>query len=197
MTRWAAVVLAGGRSRRFGRDKTRAVVGSGSLLSAAVGAVPPEMPCVIVGPVQPLPERTGLVWALEEQRFSGPVGALKAGLVALPARTDGVLLLAGDLPFAGPAVRVLISTWEDGAAEAVVAVDESGQVQPLLALYALEPLRRSLAASSDQASMRSLLAGLRVRRCQVPAGSTFDVDTLDDLRAAHGVEPGEPGAGGP
>ena len=177
------------------------------LLAHALRAVPEAVPCVVVGPRRPddagLPRAASLVWALEGRRFGGPAVALGAGLDHLPDDVEDVLVLAADQPFAASAVRVLIAlrerlTLPEGP-QCCLAVDGAGVRQPLLGLYARGPLRRAVEAAAAEAagaeaagrapSMRSVLAGLRVLEVAVPEGSTFDVDTPADLRAAEARRP--------
>lgn len=57
------------------------------------------------------------------------------------------------------------------------------QVQHLLALHRVGPLRAALAAQDTAGmSVRRLLAGLEIARVDLPAGSADDVDTWDDAR---------------
>jgi molybdopterin-guanine dinucleotide biosynthesis protein A len=180
------------------------------LLAHALRAVPEAVPCVVVGPRWQddagLPRAAGLIWALEGRRFGGPAVALGAGLDHLPDDVEDVLVLAADQPFAASAVRVLIALRErltrPEGPQCCLAVDGAGVRQPLLGLYARGPLRRAVEAAGAEAagagaaraaggapSMRSVLAGLRVLEVAVPEGSTFDVDTPADLRAAEARRP--------
>lgn len=57
------------------------------------------------------------------------------------------------------------------------------QVQHLLALHRVGPLRAALAAQDTAGmSVRRLLSGLEIARIDLPAGSADDVDTWDDAR---------------
>jgi len=182
------VVLAGGGSRRLGRDKLAADLDGRTVLTALLDGVRAEVPgaqLVVVGP----PERAsaGALVVQEDPPGCGPVAGLAAGLDAgfdaglvagllagspVPTRSqppdDLVAVLAGDQPFAAAALSALASALlatPAGASDApaapdgAIGVDEDGRDQPLLAVYRVGPLRRALA----EVSGRRGLAGARVR----------------------------------
>ena len=93
---WAAVVLAGGGSRRMGTDKLSAEVGGVALLDRVLSAVRGADDVVAVGPERPteLPVR----WCREEPVGGGPAAALGAGLRQLLSCSPLVAVLAGELP---------------------------------------------------------------------------------------------------
>src|SRR5512132_1509817 len=91
----AAAVLAGGASRRMGRDKATLAVGGVELASLALAAAARVAdPVVLVAP-EGHPARR-LAAAPVTDPGEGPLAALAAALAALDA--DHVLVLAGDHP---------------------------------------------------------------------------------------------------
>jgi molybdopterin-guanine dinucleotide biosynthesis protein A len=107
--RVAAIVLAGGRSRRFGSDKLAAAYGGGSVLAAAVrsaAAVADEV-LVAIGPSAdppPLPGDVGVPvrFVRDAEEAGGPLAALPGALETTTAPV--VLVTAGDAPSLPPGV---------------------------------------------------------------------------------------------
>jgi molybdopterin-guanine dinucleotide biosynthesis protein A len=190
-----AVVLAGGRASRLGGfPKPTLRFGGATLLEHALGAVDQARAVAVVGPetsavvVQPPPDGDGrLRWTLESPRFAGPVAALAAGLAALrqdPAgRAPWLALLAADLPRAREALAPLVAAAAaEPRADVVLAEDDGGRAQPLLALYRRAPLERILAELDDDGGLadrplRHLVARLTVLPLRLPPGLADDVDT--------------------
>lgn len=119
-----AIVLAGGRSSRFGGDKLAARLGEGSVLAATVTAVAPLADeLLIAGPhlpgelagIEPAPRLVP-----DAEPFGGPLPALAGALDALvgagePSPTGGLrlgapgpvaLVVGGDMPRLVPEVLV-------------------------------------------------------------------------------------------
>jgi molybdenum cofactor guanylyltransferase len=177
-----AVVLCGGASRRFGSDKTQALVGGRSLLDHLLVALPAQWPVVCVGP--PRPTAREVTWCREEPAGGGPVAAVAAGLAHVT--TAFVVVLGGDMPAAG-SVAVTLAAALDARpdVDAVVGSDGGGRRQPLLAAYRLQSLRRSLPQPPAGAPMMRILAQLTVAPLRLAAWASFDVDTAEDLQTAR------------
>src|SRR4029453_15299916 len=140
----AAAVLAGGASRRMGRDKAPLAVGGVALAAGVLAAAARDAdPVVLVAP-EGHPAR-GLAARVVTAPGEGPLAALAAALAALEA--DHVLVLAGDHP--GLAVELLAH---------LAALAPGG------AAVACRPAPRAGAAG------RRLPAGPGPGRRQVPAG---------------------------
>jgi molybdopterin-guanine dinucleotide biosynthesis protein A len=189
-----AVVLAGGRASRLGGfPKPILRFGGVTLLEHALGAVAQARAVAVVGPeevaVGPLRDDDGgrLRWTLESPRFAGPVAALAAGLAALRRAPAGdapwIALLAADLPHAREALAPLAAAAAaEPGADVVLAEDDGGHAQPLLALYRRAPLERILAELDDDGGLadrplRHLVARLTVLPLRLPPGLADDVDT--------------------
>lgn len=177
------VVLAGGGSRRLGHDKLAAALGSGTVLDAlltGLAAAAPGVPVTAVGP----PRTTALpvTWVREEPAGGGPVAGLVAGLAGLDD-TAVVAVLAGDAPFAAPALGPLAAALRD--TDAAVGTDPDGHDQPLLALYRVGPLRRAVGPRAAGSSVRSVLGRLTAVRVPLAPLWCLDVDTADDLAAVR------------
>jgi molybdopterin-guanine dinucleotide biosynthesis protein A len=182
----AAVVLAGGQSRRFGTDKLAAAIGDRTLLESAIGDLPSDWLVILVGPERVLSSEAisgkSLITVREHPPGGGPAAGLVAGIgTALDRRAEIVVTLPGDAPSGGQAASVLVAAINDGPA--VVAIDDQGREQPLQFAARAGAVRR-LAARTGVVGMRArdLLADLGpYRRLRLDPGLTADVDTPDDL----------------
>jgi molybdopterin-guanine dinucleotide biosynthesis protein A len=180
--RVGAVVLAGGRSRRFGTDKLAAQVAGRPLLDSAVSAAraAADAQVVVVGPVErPLPE--GVLVTREEPAYAGPFAAVAAGLALVDA--DVVLVLAGDLIDPAPALPALLGALAgDPHADAAVLLDATGRRQPLLAAFRVTPLRGCVVGVDTVGrAAGELLDGLHVVEVHDDGDWSRDVDAPGDL----------------
>ena len=149
--------------------------------------------------------RPGLVTTREDPPWSGPASALAAGLRALDdagSTAPFVLVLACDMPRVADATAPLLHSFSTlTRADGCIAVDDDGRRQPLLAIYRAAALREALSGFDPvDASMRRLLAGLRLVEVTVPSELVDDVDTPADVRRLGVTRPasldGLPGATG-
>jgi molybdopterin-guanine dinucleotide biosynthesis protein A len=196
ISRFDAILLAGGRSSRLGGiDKTALRHRGVTLLDAAAAAVSGAHRTILVGPQTATDVATDVTVVREDPPFSGPAAALLAGVAALAdgdADGDGdglVVVLACDLLAPAAALGQLASAmaavdYRDGA----IAVDDDGRRQPLLAVYRLSALRRLLATAGDTdgLSLRRLLDPLALAEVHVASAVLADVDTAE-AAARHGI----------
>lgn len=189
-----AIILAGGRSTRMGRDKALLTLAGSTLLQRALDAcsvcrtivvVAPEASAVSLGP------RPGLVVTLEDPPFGGPVAGIAAGLAALaeagPDRDDPwVLLLSVDLVRPAAVVAALRAA-ERGTAEGI-CLSDGAFAQHLAAAYHREALSRAAAAvETRDCSVKRLMAPLTLAVVVVPEALTADLDTPQDA-VRHAVD---------
>lgn len=203
----AAIVLAGGRSRRFGGDKLQARLADGrSVLAhavAAAAAVGDEIVVVIApGAERPegLPESVVLVHDPEPE--GGPLMGLAAGLETVSGEI--VLVVGGDMPALEPSVlRLLIAAVEnDPAVDAArLEVRDATRASVLPCVLRRKAARRACgeALSAGDRRLRGALEGLATTvvpavewRALDPSGRTLvDIDRPADLATLEGRD--EPG----
>jgi molybdopterin-guanine dinucleotide biosynthesis protein A len=187
------VVLAGGGSRRMGRDKAALLLGGEPLLRRTVGRLRLALAEVIVvgsPALAPLVPDTPLVPDAWPGR--GPLGALATAFSATDA--PWVALVACDMPFIQPALireiarRALASHDIDA-----VTLRGARGAEPLHSAYSRACLPLALERlATDDASLRGLLALARVAevspseaRLLDPAGrSTFNANTPEEWQTA-------------
>lgn len=188
------LILAGGTSRRMGRDKALLEVGG----KPAIARVAERLarvcdPILVVTDRRDRYPSLGLPVVVDQRPGSGAVGGLHAGLAAAPAPV--CVAVACDMPFLSPKVLRVVTEAVAGVDAAVPLVD--GWPQPLHAAY-----RRSLVPVLEvqlgrgPCSLRSLLASpdIRVRwlrASQLPPAasrSLFNMNTPADYRRALQVE---------
>ena len=181
----SVIVLSGGTSRRFGRDKSQAKIAGKSLIAIILGSIPSEFKVVIVGQ-DPKIESSQYQCVLEEPIGGGPLAGFKAGLDA--SESELVALIATDMPFASGWVLNLINSIRTHD-DAVMYVDAKGFKQPLAAVYRSTSVKRALAdmGQLDGKSMRELLSHLNVQEIEMShevAQALVDIDTAADLEQA-------------
>jgi molybdenum cofactor guanylyltransferase len=122
----SGIVLAGGRSTRFGSDKLGASLDGIPLVRRAVDALAAVTTSVIVV-VPPGVERDDLpgdvTVAHDLQEGEGPLAGLHTGLLAA-VRTDQVVVAGGDMPALQPSVlRLLLDTLDEASVDASALAD--------------------------------------------------------------------------
>lgn len=186
-------VLAGGASRRMGRDKRVIEIDGIPMLRRAVEAVREvaDEVLVVTAPRRPMPAdlAAGTPVVEDLRPDAGPLAGIEAALTA--ARHDLVLVLACDHPAASPAVlAALLGALEATPSADVVALGTPSGPQPLVAAYrrgALPTISRLL----DEGERRPTCLGEHLTvlslaesdwRERDPQGATaYDVDTPEDL----------------
>jgi molybdopterin-guanine dinucleotide biosynthesis protein A len=134
-----AIILAGGRSSRFGRDKLAEPIEGRPLLDHAIEAVRPVARRILVvvapGAAPPVPADVGMVH--DPAPFEGPLAGLLAGL---GAATDPVVLaIGGDTPGLVVAVIESMRRALDSAAVDAVVLEDAGRARPLPIVLLREP----------------------------------------------------------
>ncbi|MDR6972073.1 molybdenum cofactor guanylyltransferase [Leifsonia shinshuensis] len=188
----AAIILAGGRSRRMGVPKHSVSLGGRTLVERVLDAVAP-FPSVVVGPLElgaAVSRHPQASLTRERPAYSGPVAAIAAGVDELDRRrigADTALILSCDLAYPVGALGLLLEAAHTHP-DAVVLSD-CGRPQWLCGLYLLDPIRDAVArlrstSSLDSARVSTLCEGLALRMLDDAAGLSFDIDTPADLAAA-------------
>lgn len=183
----AAVILAGGASRRMGRDKATAVFDGKTLIERTVSAVSPRCAPVFVvaAPGQALPSVEAEILR-DDVRGVGPLLAAGRGLrAAAEAGLELAFVCAVDMPLlsadladelVGPAVRL--------GADVVLPWD--GRSHYLAGIYRTDLHERvSKLVEAGERSMRSLVETVDTQRVVMPEqASLTNVNTLEELRDA-------------
>ena len=203
-----AIVLAGGRSSRFGGDKLAVPFAGGSLLGATIRVVARVADEVIVaGPRLPegfRPDGTRVAIVRDQAPFSGPLAALSNVLERAPSGPDDLaLVVGGDMPRLVPGVlrAMLHRVAAAPAVEAVLlgrpgtsGVPPEGQSRRAVLPMALRAVGAARAArAAVDAGDRSLQALVdRLPHVELPAAVWVELDpvaaTLTDVDTPRDLE---------
>jgi molybdopterin-guanine dinucleotide biosynthesis protein A len=159
--RVTGVVLAGGQSRRMGRDKAFLPFGTGVLIERVIAVLRQTTEALLLVTNAPEPyARFGLPMVSDVIPGAGSLGGIYTALVS--AATPYSLCVACDMPFVKPAfLRFLCQS----AADADVVIPRNAEdFQPLCALYSQacrEPIRQSI--ERGQLKITSFFDRVRVR----------------------------------
>ncbi len=190
------LVVAGGKSSRFGSDKASAVVAGRTLLDWVLRGIAPACEALVVvrgrGQVLPLVDVELPVVVIDDAYHEkGPLAGLVAGMGAI--HTPLAFAASCDVPLTESSLVSGLATLADGFDVVVPHVD--GFPQPLLAIYrpstCLNPFRE--AVDHDRLKITAAYSGLRVRVVREPDLRTMDpalasfrnLNRVDDLAAVE------------
>ena len=195
--RTAAIVLAGGRSARFGRDKRRELVDGRTLLDRVLNAVASvsDVTVLVLAPGETTPSVLPDVRVAHDQLgFAGPLAGLAVGLGAADD-ADAVLVVGADMPSLQPAVlRLLLDrALEPSGPDAWTLEGPDPNIVGPLPLAGRSSALRTVATrllEVGERSLRSLVRELDAGRIPAtdwrpldPEALTLrDVDRPEDLR---------------
>jgi molybdopterin-guanine dinucleotide biosynthesis protein A len=171
MKTWSAIVLSGGTNKRFGSDKSAALLHGTTLLDHVLGFIPKEVKTIIVGKD-----------VFEEPPLGGPVAGIARGLREVD--TEYVAIAAVDMPYGAALFTQLLEAIKNDAA---LPIDVDGFKQPLCGIYRRTALLSAIEklGNPQGQSMRALCELLVIDEVQVDAHALIDVDTPEDLISAH------------
>jgi molybdopterin-guanine dinucleotide biosynthesis protein A len=201
-----AIVLAGGASTRFGRNKLGAELDGRPLLQHALEACAAVAPAIVLVlapdaplPALPPPLEDRVVVTHDRAAHRGPLAGLAAGLERASSAApdaDTAILVGGDMPSLQPDVLGLLldrlaasAADHDPRPDAVRLEAEPAASLPLA--VRISPAQRAAAEllGAERRSLHALLDRLRTAtvdastwRALDPDGRTIaDIDTPDDL----------------
>jgi molybdenum cofactor cytidylyltransferase len=183
----AAVVLAAGLSRRMGQAKLLMPVGGRAIVryvveSVLAGGV--DLVWVVTGPdVEPIEAAlAGLEAqiAVNPAPEEGQASSLRAGIAALPASVDAVLIALGDQPSLAPSIIPALLAARRTSPKLIVAPRyRDGQGNPVL--FKREIFPELLRLTGDQGARPIIQKEpARVEWVELDLPMPPDVDTLDD-----------------
>jgi len=185
--RFAGAILAGGASRRMGRDKAL-VIGPDGRPLAEVGLTALRdagaVEVVAIGGDASGLRALGALWVPDLHPGEGPLGGILTALHA--TRSDLVVVMACDMPGVDDRVpRALVAALADDAAADVALAVVGPRDQPLTACWRRSSAGPALRAAYDagERAPRAALGDLNVVRVRgLPVGQLLDVDSPEDLR---------------
>jgi molybdopterin-guanine dinucleotide biosynthesis protein A len=160
-----AIVLAGGRSSRFGRDKLAEPIEGTPMLHHAIRRAAEVCGSVVVvlAPAArepPAPADVDVRFARDAAEGEGPLEGAYAGLLA--GSTELAVLVAGDMPELAPAVLAEMLRVARARSADAVALRDGGHVRPLPSVVRVAPAlaRAEALLHRGRRRLRELLAGL-------------------------------------
>ncbi len=183
----AGLLLAAGRSSRFGSDKLCATIEGAAVVTWSVRVLESLDEVVVVTPdddaVSKALAGVRVRIVRNPERDNGLASSLRTGLLALPAQTEAVVVALGDQPFASSRVTErLVAAWREGV-DIVVPLYSDGRGHPVLfAARCFAALQRL----QGDAGARDLIASgeFRVATVIVEGPMPIDVDTPEALALA-------------
>jgi molybdenum cofactor guanylyltransferase len=187
----SGIVLAGGRSARFGRDKLVEPVDGRPLLHIAVEAVAAVATDVLVVAPPDIDRAVpaGVRVVHDESPYEGPLAGCLTGLTSV--REPLVLVVGGDMPGLEPAVLSLLVRALDASSSDAALLEHRGRRQQLpfavrtgsgteMARQLLAQGERRLGALTERLTVR-LLSEEEWRPLDPEARTLRDVDEPGDL----------------
>lgn len=185
----AGVLLAAGRSSRFGGDKLLAMLGGRSVIersATAVWAAVDEL--LVVMPVEHQALESALTTVAHRRVMNpdargGMASSIACGIAALPANVEAAVIALGDQPLVrADVVRQLVQEWRASGAPVVAPHYRDGRGHPVVFGRECFGKLRMLEGDRGAAAVIQSVAD-RVRLVRVDDDAPVDVDTPEALAA--------------
>ncbi|PKM81572.1 MAG: molybdenum cofactor guanylyltransferase [Firmicutes bacterium HGW-Firmicutes-14] len=186
----AAIILAGGKSTRMGRNKALVRVKEQKMLEGIIKAVSGHFPEVLVSGADPVYDGMGLKTVPDIYTGRGPLGGIHACLKASGHRVN--FLAACDMPFVDAGLAEYMVRLSQGYDVVVPKLGE--YYQPLFAVYmkdCIEEIERQLDTGQNKIisfypRVRTRLVGAdEIEKFGDPDRIFFNVNTPGDLNLAR------------
>lgn len=195
MKKATAIILAGGKNTRIGKNKAFIQLSTGeTILQNAINMLQPIFPEIIIVTNQKDAYQKFNVPVVEDLiKESGPLGGIFTGLCYSTSKHN--FLVACDMPFIKPALIKLLLE-EIGNYDAVIP-DVDGEVEPLFALYSKNCISVMFEHLQKQSlKIREVLGELHLKkigakeidRLDPEHLSFFNINTEEDLRTAESLK---------
>jgi molybdopterin-guanine dinucleotide biosynthesis protein A len=166
-------ILAGGSSRRLGRDKVTLELGGKPLARWVAEALAPAVAELWLVTNHPQTHSDlGLPMVTDLVPFLGPVGGLATALFY--ARTPWVLLTSADAPFLTPGLASALAGAAGRLTRPALVCRTGRGLEPFPGLYAVRLLTRVQDFLKEKRSFMGLLEGLRPHIWGPEAWGAFD-----------------------
>jgi molybdopterin-guanine dinucleotide biosynthesis protein A len=179
----SAAILAGGQSRRFGRDKSDVLLDGRTLVRHVFEAVQPVADEVMIslGAGSTRPDIPDLIPVRDTCRDCGPLAGIHACLKM--AAQPWLLVVACDLPRIRTASLSLLVSQCTPSNQVIVSGARDGQVQPLCGCYHRSVLKELEEALFErQFSVMGFIDSIvRVKRIEVAAEELVNINRPEDL----------------
>jgi molybdopterin-guanine dinucleotide biosynthesis protein A len=186
-----AYILAGGKSRRFGTDKARAILEGQPLIGRLANQLTPVVASITV--IADVPDKyadLNLKTLADEQPQQGPLGGLITALADLSGRSSGdwLLLLSCDMVLLRPEWIEQLAAQAHLPAQAVAFRNQRWEPMPALYHTALLPTAR-VQLAADRRAMQDLLDQAPTAALHLPTDwpTISQINTPTDLQQAAGA----------
>ncbi len=164
-----AIILAGGKSSRFGRDKAALEIGGKRILQTLITVLrhfPFQKIVLVTNGSKKFSSPQGVEFLRDDQDGLGPIGGIVTALRRLP---HGVFVAACDMPLVSVGFVQWLLSENDSQINATIPRSLNG-VEPLLGIYlkSFLPVMEKAIREGGYALHRVLAKG-RVRYVDVPA----------------------------
>ena len=186
-----AIILAGGDSRRMGRDKAMLPFANQTLIQSVIETIQPLFSTTILSVRETRPE-IKLPQVCDAQANGGPLVGMVTALEKIT--TSWAFVVACDMPFVSPALIKQLAKLRVQQHAIVPVV--YGQLQPLAAFYSTSgiPFMRASLALKNKSFLGviknmqvSYVDEAKMLQSDPQLNSFFDLDTPQDLLAAQGM----------
>ncbi len=179
MTEIAVAILAGGASRRMGRDKALLTIRGEALIHRTARIAGEFGAVLVVGRQRPAQWDLPTEFIADDRPGEGPLAAI-ASAVARTSRPT--LVIPCDLPrLDAAALRWVIDSWQAAAPTLGFITLRSGRAEPLFSIY-MPAARPAIAAALERGerSVQGVIATPSFARVEIPAAIAPALDDCDD-----------------